>query len=222
MVGSQTLDRGLRALALVTDADEPRSIQDLSSALGVHRSIAYRILRTLEEHRLVERDASGRYVAGVGLAVLSRSVRRSLQSTAIPELSDLAAELHMTAFLVVEDGAQAVTLTVVEPRHSKLHVAQRPGTRHAIDRGAPGIAILSGGPARPKERPAVAEARARGWATSSGEVIAGAHAVAAPIIDARGEVLGAIAVVYVDPSKDTSKIGKRLVRSARTIVAELA
>jgi hypothetical protein len=148
--------------------------------LGVHRSIVYRILRTLEDHRLVSRSSDGLCELGVGLAVLSRAVRRDLQAAALPELTYLADELGMTAFLVVADAAEAVTLLTVEPRHSSAHVAYRPGVRHPVDRGAPGLALLSGAARRSGERAEVAEARTRGWARSSGEVIPGMSSVAAP------------------------------------------
>ena len=35
----------------------------------------------------------------------------------------------MTAFLVVSDGHEAVTVRVVEPTYTTAHVAYRPGTR---------------------------------------------------------------------------------------------
>ena len=43
----------------------------------------------------------------------------------------------------------------VEPPHVAAHVAYRPGTRHRVDRGAPGLAILAGEPTRAGERPEV-------------------------------------------------------------------
>ena len=74
-------------------------------------------------------------------------------------LANLAEELQMTAFLVVADGDEAVTIDSVEPTSLDAHVAYRPGTRHPIDRGAPGLALLAGRPAVPGERAEVAVAR---------------------------------------------------------------
>ena len=79
---SQTLSRGIRMLELLAEASGPRTIAQLAEELGVHRSIAYRILRTLEDHRLVNRDESGRVQSAPGLAVLARGVQRDLQSAA--------------------------------------------------------------------------------------------------------------------------------------------
>jgi DNA-binding IclR family transcriptional regulator len=79
---AQTLDRGLAALELVALADAPLAVDEVAAGLGLHRSIAYRLLRTLEDRRLVERDGRGRYVPGVRLAVLARSAATPLRDAA--------------------------------------------------------------------------------------------------------------------------------------------
>ena len=53
----------------------------------------------------------------------------------------------MTAFLVVRSGDEAVTVATVEPQDSTAHVVYRPGTRHPVDRGAPGLALTHAGSA---------------------------------------------------------------------------
>lgn len=103
----------------------------------------------------------------------------------------------MTAFLVVPEGDQAVTLEVEEPRRSMAHVAYRPGVHHPLTVGAPGLAILAGRAAVEGERPEVGESRVRGWARSHGEVIPGYRSVAAPVRLPGGECVGAVCVVYV-------------------------
>jgi DNA-binding IclR family transcriptional regulator len=144
-----------------------------------------------------------------------------LQTAALPELFDLANELAMTSFLVVRDGDEAVTMQSVEPRHSAVHVAYRPGVRHPVDRGAPGIALLGALPPVAGERPEVTQARQRGWAWSSGEVLPGMRSVSAPVVGRRGEVLGAAAVVYVESAHSVDAIGVRVVAGARAIAREL-
>jgi DNA-binding IclR family transcriptional regulator len=219
---AQTLDRGLRAVELLVDADAPLTLADVSTGLGLHRSITYRMLRTLEDHRLVERDGSGRYVPGLGLSVLAGGVRRTLQSAALPELTVLANDLGMTAFLVVRDGDEAVTLVAVEPRHSIAHVAYRPGTRHPVERGAPGLALLAGELPTAEERPDVTEARARGWVTTAGEVLPGMRSVAVPLRSRGGRLVGAVCVVFVDTPVDVDAIASRAVAGAGAVAAELA
>jgi DNA-binding IclR family transcriptional regulator len=227
-VHSQTLSRGLRALEILAEADRPLTIAELSAALGVHRSIAYRILRTLEDHSLVVRDDAGRLLPGPGLAVLARGVSRNLQSAALPELTRLSEELGMTAFVTVWDQLDCVTLVTVEPRHSGATLAQHPGTRHPLGVGAPGIAIQStmGAeewrrqvPGQPYRAEAV-EARRAGFAASHDEVITGLSSIAAPV-QVPGQRPAAVAVVYIRSSQEPAVIGAAVAAAARRIEAEL-
>jgi len=225
---AQTLSRGIRALEVLAEAGGGLSIAELAEALGVHRSIAYRILRTLEDHGLVSRDPGGRVELGPRLAVLARSVFRDLQSAVLPELTAVANELAMTSFLVVLDHHECVTLVSVEPREVHATVAQRPGTRHALTYGAPGIAIQSrlspqqwarvGGDAI---RPEALEAARRGYATSHDEVIPGLRSVAAPLI-IPGQTPAAIAVVYVASGHTTEQLGERLVEASARVTRLLS
>jgi DNA-binding IclR family transcriptional regulator len=217
----QTLDRGVRVLELLAAASGPLSIARIADGLGVHRSIAYRLLRTLEHHRLVSRDDGSGYRPGVGLAVLARTVDASLQAAALPELTELSGDLGMTAFLVVPDGDDAVTLHSVEPRQSRVHVAYRPGIRHPLDRGAPGLALLAGRAAKPGERAEVTVARRSGWAWSRGEVLPGLSAVSAPIVGRDRTPVAAVAVVYLDEGAERDGLGHRVVAAAEAIAREL-
>ncbi|MEO7005951.1 MAG: IclR family transcriptional regulator [Terrimesophilobacter sp.] len=226
---SQTLSRGVRMLEILAEATGPLSIAELSTELGVHRSIAYRILRTLEDHRMVVRDASGAVKLGPQLAALARGVSRDLQSAALPELTAVAQNLSMTAFLVVLDRDECVTLVSVEPRHANGSVAQRPGTRHPLSVGAPGIAIQSGLsddevssllPGR-RVRPEVFDARNNGFATSHGEVIPGVSSVSVPLT-IPGQPPAAISVVFVTSGTPADSVSSRLLAAAEAIAGEFA
>jgi len=216
---SQTLDRGIRLLIAIAEAPTPLDLQQISAKLDVHRSIAYRLVRTLEHHGLVRLLPDGRYEPDLALAALSASVRRPLQSAAMPELTRLAAAAGATAFLAVRQADEVVTVASVEPPHVAAHVAYRPGTRHRVDRGAPGLAILAGEPMRAGERPEVERARRLGYATSSGEVVPGLSSVAAPIIRGSGDVAGAVALVFLHESQDINAIGAMVVVAATNIGA---
>ncbi|RFU22148.1 IclR family transcriptional regulator [Geodermatophilus marinus] len=218
---SQTLDRGIRVLEHLAAVGRPQPVAEIAAALSLHRSIAYRLLRTLEDHDLVERDDAGHYWLGLGVAVLARGVRSGLQAAALPRLHALVAELGMTAFLVVRAGGDAVTVTTVEPQDTTAHVVYRPGTRHPVGRGAPGLALLMPEPPAPGDRPELAEARRTGWATSHGEVIPGMRSVAAPVLGPDGGARGALAVVYVDATVDTDRTGRAVAEAAARVTAGL-
>lgn len=220
---SQTLSRGIRILELLAEATGPLTIDDLAARLAVHRSIAYRLLRTLEEHGLVSRDASGHVALGARMAALAAGVSQDLQSAVLPELTALAEDVGMTAFLVILDRDECITLTSVEPRHVGASVARRPGARHSVLVGAPGKAILSAMPeqdwpagATETLRRELDEARTRGWATSHDEVLSAVQAVAVPLT-LRGRSPAAIAVVHVTGSADPGTLAARLTRAASTV-----
>jgi DNA-binding IclR family transcriptional regulator len=226
---SQTLSRGIRALEILADAPEPLTIAELADAMGVHRSVAYRILRTLEDHSLLVRDDAGRVQPGPGLAVLARGVARNLQTAALPELTQLANALTMSAFVAVWDREDCVTLVTVDPRHTGAAVVQHPGSRHPVSAGAPGIAIQSAlseqewhrlAPGIPY-RSEAAEARRRGFAASHDEVIPGVSSLAVPVRVPGGRP-AALAVVYIRAAQDPDEVAAALSASAARIEAQLA
>lgn len=222
--GSQTLSRGLRALELLSE--RPLTIAELAEGLGVHRSNAYRVLRTLEEHRFVTRDQDGRIRLGAGLTALARRVAPALHTAATPVISDLAYELGMTTFVSVLEGDEVITLLTVEPTNVTATISRNPGVRHPLERGAAGRAIESSLSA-PERRaylgdrslsPEAREARRRGYALSRNEVIAGVTGIAVPL-RVPGEPPAAIAVVHFDFPASLDGIGEQLRAAADRIVA---
>jgi DNA-binding IclR family transcriptional regulator len=178
---SKTMARGLRLLRLLADHPDGLSVRELAAALDTHRAAIYRLLTPLAEHRLIARSDAGRYRLGVGLVELAGRVAPRLQAVAEPHLRDLADELAATAYLTLMDGDDAVSVTVVEPRHTRMHVAYRVGVRHPLAVAASGMAILAGRDEVPGERPEVTRARRRGYVVSQGELQAGAVGLAAPL-----------------------------------------
>lgn len=227
--GSQTLSRGLTALSLLAEHGS-QSIQSLAALLGVHRSVAYRLVRTLEEHRLVVRDSGGLLSLGPQLVILARDVEHDLQSASLPHLQRLADEVGVTAFLAVRDGDDAVTLVTAVPRGVNASVAQHPGHRHPIELGAAGIALQAlltetawrelghDGAMHPE----VEALRARGYAISTNEVIDGLTSVAAPIrARGRASIADASVALVTVGQPDTEALGAAVQRTAHAIESAL-
>lgn len=178
-VGTQTLARGLRALELVAHAPEGTAIQEVATQLGVHRTVAYRLLSTLEDFRLVTRGNDGRFRSGAGLAALAQGGFASLRDVAAPYLRTLAEELESTVSLLVAEGDEAIALAVVEPPNARYHLAFREGSRHPLDRGSAGVALRAALAPRAGESAEVTAARREGHASTHGQVEPGAYGVAA-------------------------------------------
>ncbi|MFT4010525.1 MAG: helix-turn-helix domain-containing protein [Nocardioidaceae bacterium] len=182
--GSQTLARGLRALIAVVDSADGMTVQGMANELGVHRTIAYRLLQTLASFGFVTQGSDGVYRPGARLAALADTYLPALREAAFPSMRKVADEVGCTVSLYVAEPDAAVSIALVEPTPETFHVRFPVGMRTPIDRGAAAYALLAAGPALPGEPDAVAKARSRGYATSHGEIIEGAYAVAAPIIGA--------------------------------------
>src|SRR5690625_1617236 len=87
---SLTLSRGIELLEVVCAADVAPTIGEVAQRLGVHRSAAYRLLRTLEAHYLVRRDEAGKIHPAAGLTNLARGVENSLQAVGLPVMTKIA------------------------------------------------------------------------------------------------------------------------------------
>ncbi|MCV7103737.1 IclR family transcriptional regulator [Mycobacterium palustre] len=179
--GSQTLARGLSALQMVSESPAGLTVQQLADQLGVHRTIAHRLLATLAEFRLVTKGMDGRYRPGAGLAVLGASFDRNVRQLSLPTLRALADDLGTTVSLLVAEGDQQVAIAVIVPSHVAYQLSFHEGSRYPLDRGAAGIALLASMPPRPGERDLVTEARERGWVTTYGEIEPNTYGLAVPV-----------------------------------------
>jgi DNA-binding IclR family transcriptional regulator len=206
---SRTLDRGLRALWLLAEAEHPLTVAQIAGSLGLSRPVAYRLVATLEQHRLARRDAAGGVQVGLGLLHLTGRIHRLLTLAATPVLRSLSQDVGATAHLTVADGTEALAVAVVEPTWTDYHVAYRVGARHSLERGAAGRAILLA------RSPA---ADSPEFVFSAGELQSGAYGVAAPVRTGTG-VEASIGVVAMS-GLDVERAGARVATAAQEL-AEL-
>ncbi len=205
---SQTLDRGLRILDLLAVAPTGRTVAELAADLGVGRTVVYRLLATLEAHQLVHRHPSGRVGLGTGALRLASRVVPLLRDAALPALRRLAEDVGATAHLTVADGGEALAVAVVEPSWTDFHVAYRVGSRHPLDQGAAGRALVR------------SRAGDTGFVVSRGELQPGATGIAAAVLGVP-EVQASVGVVALG-DLDTLTVGPRVEQAALEVAAALA
>lgn len=179
--GSQTLARGLTALQMVATSGTGLTVQELADRVGVHRTIAYRLLSTLAQFRLVAKGEDGRYRPASGLAVLGASFDHNVRQLSLPTLRALADDLGTTVSLLVAEGDQQVAIAVIVPTQVAYQLSFHEGSRYPLDRGAAGIALLASMPPRPGERDLVLRARERGWVMTYGEIEPNTYGLAVPV-----------------------------------------
>jgi DNA-binding IclR family transcriptional regulator len=219
--GSQTLERGLRLLALLAERPGGLTVSEISIEMATHRAGIYRLLRPLEAVQLVERRAEGTYMLGLGLVSLAANVRSRLQEVAAQELRRLADHLACTCALTVRSGEEGIVTLVQEPLVARMHIAYRPGLHHPLTQAAPGLAILAGDRPHSGERKEIVEARKKGYAVSHGELFAGATGIAVPILGDDGVSVASISAVWLGDQLDIEPAATELLRSAEAITATL-
>lgn len=204
---SQTLDRGLRLLEILAATPSGMTITEASKVLGVNRTVVYRLGSTLEQHGLVRRGSRGRMSVGLSVLSLASSVHPLIRQTAQPILRSLADEAGATAHLTIADGSEALAVAVVEPTWTDFHVAYRVGSRHELDRGAAGKAIITG------------RSGAIGFVVTTGELQSGAHGVAAPVLNVPG-LEASVGVVSLSEINSDS-LGPRVMAAAADVASRL-
>jgi DNA-binding IclR family transcriptional regulator len=142
---SQTLDRGLRLLRLVAERGATGiTVTEIARELEIGRPVVYRLVATLSEHSLVRRAPDARVRLGPGVLYFAAALHPALRQAASPILRRLADAAGATAHFTITDGGEALALVVVEPTWTDFHVGYRVGSRHPLERGAAGRAILAG------------------------------------------------------------------------------
>lgn len=217
--GAQTLDKGLRVLELLAEADS-LSVAEIAEAVSVHRSVVSRLLVTLSARRYVERRHDRRFILGSRVLELGRGLRSDLRAAATPFMLELAERVNATTVLTVASGREAVVMSVAEPPGDHPHLTFKLGSRHPIDCGAEGVAILAGQPERDGERPAVGIARARGYAVSTDEVEPGTWGLAAPIMVPDHLPAAGLAVIALR-AKDERSVAAEVLRASHLIAERL-
>ncbi|QQQ74763.1 IclR family transcriptional regulator [Saccharothrix sp. 6-C] len=212
---SQSLDR---ALTLVGElATGPKTLDELSGVIDVHKSTAMRLLRTLESHRFVQREGVHHYRLGTALfdlanrALEERDVRRSAENA----LRDLNARTGYTVHLASYEDGEVIYIDKYDSTHP-MRMYSRIGRRAPLHCTAVAKVLLSDLP-EPRRRevarsidyvPLTANTittpdaylaeldrvRAAGYAVDNAEHEDFIHCVAAPVRGARGEVVAAVSM----------------------------
>lgn len=208
------------AIALLkcfTAEDYEIGVSGLARKLGVAKSTVHRLAQTLVADGMLEQNVENeRYRLGIALFGLGSLVRRrmNLSSEARQDLFALRQATHETVQLAILDRADIMYIYNLESTQA-IRVNSDIGVRKPAFCTANGRAILAFQPAEAVDEiiaaglmrrapktitdpvrllNALAEVRARGYATEDEESEAGMRAIAAPIRGAGGLVVGSVGV----------------------------
>jgi DNA-binding IclR family transcriptional regulator len=211
--GASVIVNVLRIIRCFTVEQPQQGVTEIAEKVGLHKSSVSRILATLEQERVVQRDEeTRRYRLGLGLIAVAGPLLAELdvRRVALEDLTELAELTGETSALAVWNGEAAVTVEQVPSRHQIKHTSVL-GSHYrtalsstvqvllaALD-PAEAEQLVSSGTIRLEQGWTVAEyldrlaeVRAQGHALNDRATSEDEVSLAAPVQDHRGEVVAAV------------------------------
>ncbi|WP_204163708.1 IclR family transcriptional regulator [Nocardioides solisilvae] len=212
------------ALLRAVSAGEPHGVATtgLARAAGLARPTAHRLLVSLAEQGLTERDpATGRWVLGPELYLLgtAAAARYDVTTLAQPVVRRLSVATGESAFFSVRRGDETVCLLREDGSFPiRSHVLHE-GIRFPLGVASAGLAILAHLPdpevdahlrradlvpaygaahAADRVRERVAATRADGWATNPGLLVEGSWGMGAAVFDERDRPAWALSLTGIE------------------------
>jgi IclR family acetate operon transcriptional repressor len=213
----QSVGRAIRVLELVAEHPGQLGVSELGRRIGVHKATAFRLVSTLAQAGLLERQpGTDHYRPGFGLVRLATTALADLDVVrrARPVLEALADRTQETVNLGVLEGLEVVNVDQVAGSHAVLNVnwVGKRTPLHCTSNGKVLLAhlpedhwdLVMTGPLERRTprtvtdpetlRRQLLQARSRGYAYTVEELEEGLNAVAAPVRGPGGEVTAAVSV----------------------------
>lgn len=237
----QAVDRAVLLLKAVATAATPPTVLELARACGLNRSTAWRLLRTLEHHGLIDRDpVTQRYTVGYGAIPIAAAITDDAWIRRVrPLLDELCARFGESVTLAVAKRFNLYYVDQVDPPHIMApDWLGKPLPLHATSGGKVFLAWL-----RPDERAAVLpkelprytehtitahgdldreleEIRRTGFAVCVSEYEEFSSGVSAAVLNSRGAPMAVVNVwgpAPRNPPERLQEMGLETVRTAEEI-----
>lgn len=244
----QSVDRAVQLLNGLAKADTGgRTLAELAAELGVARSTAHAMLRTLEANGFVTEIAGPRFLLGTSLIRLGdiASAQLPLADLARPVLAALSEETGLTARFAVADNEHPVFVARVDgPGAVRFQTPL--GSREAVHTTAAGKVILAeldeqrvravvatdGQPRHTRHTitepdalvAELAKVRERGYAVDDEEDLDGIFCVGAGVRNSTGRLVGALSVSGIKlerPDRTGDELGAIVVRHAGALATRI-
>ncbi|ARQ14425.1 IclR family transcriptional regulator protein (plasmid) [Rhizobium etli] len=229
---SQTGDLMLTVLETVAHGG-PINAADIARVCDINRTVAHRLLSTLETRAYVRRGPKG-YALGGAVVNLARHLENDISTVARPQMEKLAERVGETVVLHCVDKDQAMVVEQALGEKYLVRVQHTPGSRHPLFLGASGWSLLAfqddktiarvlkKAPDPKIARKRIDEIRSQRYAISHDELQMGVHGISAPLFDATELCVASIAIlVPADRSERLQAMLPHLIETATTITNEL-
>ncbi|WP_272898722.1 IclR family transcriptional regulator [Photobacterium rosenbergii] len=141
----QSIERGFAMLELLSMADSPLSLQEISQSLTLSKSTAHGILATMSNLGYIQKSKQG-YSLGLRLRELSKPLEQndeSIRQHFAPLLKHMAQLTDNTAYLAVQSGSQEYLYIDAIERANPLTIRSPRGRREGLTTSAIGKVFLA-------------------------------------------------------------------------------
>jgi DNA-binding IclR family transcriptional regulator len=212
---NRSLERAIHLLLVMEEAGRPMGLTELSHATQLPKQTAQRLLTVLGKYSLSEKW-QGRYHLGIAVLPLAHAflMETELTRVTLPVLQELAQSSEETASLFVRLGFQRVLVQRVDGRHPLRYILPT-GQRLPLHIGM-GKVLAAALPENERQQllekvgdfhlatgklitrklliDELDQIRRQGYVISRNERTLGAASVGAPVVDACGMTIAAVAV----------------------------
>lgn len=239
---NQTLANGLEVLLLYDQTKPVFSVYEISRGLKFSQSKTYRLVRTLVKYNfLKEEHGTARYSLGLNALRIGLIAQQqfNIASIARPFMRELSILTRETVLLTALNGTKGIVLERIESEEPVRYSMFQPGATIPLHAGASSKILMAYLPEKEWDRIIKTEGlkrytantivnkqelkihlrniRNQGYAFSDQEVDKDVRAIAAPILNGRGELVAGLSIA--GPSY---RINKRKLILLRKIIKEFA
>ncbi|NLS04240.1 IclR family transcriptional regulator [Rhizobium sp. P32RR-XVIII] len=245
-----SLEKMIGILDLFDAGDDAVTVtfEELCESLGYTRSTMYRYLKTLTDAGLLSSLPGVGYMLGPRIVELDYKIRTGdvLIRAALPVMEELSTRFKGIALLCRRFKFEVLCVHQ-ETGTDAIHSNYERGRMRSLLHGAASIAILAYLPDHQLKKlfsmakdeftsagfgASLAEVKAtlkghreRGWVSTTGDVTPGVVGIAAPVFDARSEIVGSLSLTLKDTrisAKAEEEVAERVVFCAGILSKSLA
>jgi len=138
------VDKCIAILELLARSNNPLGVSEISKALCLNKSTVFNIVYTLDDGKILEKRADGKFQFGTRLYILGRAAGRAseLIATVHPYLEEINQKTELSAFLGLRMGLRAVIIDKADSA-SNIKIHSEVGMRLPLLSGAAGRVLLS-------------------------------------------------------------------------------
>ena len=246
--GRKTVSKAMQILHAFTNDEPELSLTVISARLNMHKSIASRLITSLCEWRMLERNPDTKHIRlGMGVLLLGMQVanQNTLHRLALPLLGKLVEKTRHSAHVSILDNEEMLVIATVQSPEA-LRVILQLGDKRPLHATAGGKVILANlteakmlklinekklvkltnttitsMTALKSELDAI---RLSGIGWNDGESVLGVGAVASGVFDASGLIIGAVSSVFplnTATKTQSSDLAEEVCKTANELSAAL-